>query len=674
MIGRAAQGRPWIFREIAHFLATGEHLPPPDGRGGARADPRAPRRPLRVLRRGRPACAPRASTSAGTRATLRGGGESRARFQHGGDDAAQIAAVLRFFDGSPSGDDAPARRGAAGAATARGATAGRRNAMGRGGPRRVKRKTASTAATRSAAASSARSTNISASSTASAAPASTTWSSATSSARCSRRDGARRTATRRRPPTCWASTATRCARSSPNTSCCSRPMAAAGRSTALLSVSDKRGARRIRARRLHERGVALLSTGGTARRRSPTRACRSPTSARYTGFPEMLDGRVKTLHPRSTAASSRGATSPAHATRCAQHGIPTIDLVVVNLYPFRETVAKPGVTLEEAIENIDIGGPAMVRSAAKNWAHVGDRRRSRRLCARCSPSSRATARRSADATRFALDAQGVRAHGRLRRRDRQLADGARSATAPARELSRRRSATPASWCRTLRYGENPHQRGGVLSRRVAGARARIATYRQLQGKELSYNNIADADAAWECVEHVRRAGVRDRQAREPVRRGDRRDAARGVPQGVRDRSDVGVRRHHRVQPAGRRGDASRRSPTQFLEVLIAPAYTDEALGGDRAEEERARARDPARPRRGARTPLDFKRVGGGLLVQTPTTRNVALTELKVVTRRRADAAQVDDLHVRLARREVREVERDRVLRATGRRSASARAR
>ena len=138
---------------------------------------------------------------------------------------------------------------------------------------------------------------------------------------------------------------------------------------ALLSVSDKSGLVEF-ARGLAAHGVQLLSTGGTAKALAEAGLAVTDVGS-YTGFPEMLDGRVKTLHPKVHGGILARRDLPAHVAALREHGIPTIDLVVVNLYPFRETVAKPGCTLEDAIENIDIGGPSMVRAAAKNWPHVG---------------------------------------------------------------------------------------------------------------------------------------------------------------------------------------------------------------------------------------------------------------------------------------------------------------
>ena len=190
---------------------------------------------------------------------------------------------------------------------------------------------------------------------------------------------------------------------------------------ALLSVSDKTGLVDF-ARGLAGLGVKLLSTGGTAKTLAGAGLAVTEIGA-YTGFPEMLDGRVKTLHPKVHAGILARRDDPAHAAALEMHGIPTIDLVVVNLYPFRETVAKPGCTLDEAIENIDIGGPTMVRAAAKNWQHVGvvvDPMDYDAIVAELGANGRV----SVDRDPLCPRAQGVLAHRVLRWRDLELADRA----------------------------------------------------------------------------------------------------------------------------------------------------------------------------------------------------------------------------------------------------------
>ena len=404
---------------------------------------------------------------------------------------------------------------------------------------------------------------------------------------------------------------------------------------ALLSVSDKRGLVDF-ARALNERGVALLSTGGTA---SAIAAAGLPVTdiGSYTGFPEMLDGRVKTLHPRVHGGILARRDLASHREALARHGIPTIDLVVVNLYPFRETVGKAGCTLDDAIENIDIGGPAMVRSAAKNWAHVGivvDPDDYPRLV----DALDANAGALPDAMRFFL-ARKAFAHT-------AAYDGAIANWLTARGPDGAEQGFPASFryagelVQPLRYGENPHQQAAFYRDDVPAAGS-IATFRQLQGKELSYNNIADSDAAWECarglpapacviVKHANPCGAASAPSTlEAYRKAFATDPTSAFG---------GIIAFNRPVDAA----TVEAVAAQFLEVLVAPAYTPDAL----AEIERkANVRVLEIPARTATpgTVLDFKRVGGGLLVQTSDTRATTASELTVVTRLVPTAQQLDDL-------------------------------
>src|SRR5213593_728937 len=262
---------------------------------------------------------------------------------------------------------------------------------------------------------------------------------------------------------------------------------------ALLSVSDKTGLVPF-ARGLHTLGVKLLSTGGTAKVLADAQLPVTEIGA-YTGFPEMLDGRVKTLHPKVHGGILARRDLPEHQSALAAHGIPTIDLVVVNLYPFRQTVARVGCTLDDAIENIDIGGPAMVRAAAKNYAHVGvvvDPADYAALLEELRKNGNALTA----ATRFRL---AQKAFSHTAAYDGAISNylTARDGTGDAKRFPERYNWQGAK-LQDLRYGENPHQQAAFY-RDEAPAAGTIATYRQLQGKELSYNNIADSDAAWECV-------------------------------------------------------------------------------------------------------------------------------------------------------------------------------
>ena len=268
---------------------------------------------------------------------------------------------------------------------------------------------------------------------------------------------------------------------------------------ALLSVSDKTGIVKF-AQALHALGVKLLSTGGTARLLAD-RGLPVTEVSEVTGFPEMLDGRVKTLHPRIHGGLLARRDLPEHMAALDAHGIGTIDLLIVNLYPFKQATARPDCTLEDAIENIDIGGPAMLRAAAKNWQDVAvviDPADYERVLAELKAGG---IERS---TKFML-ARKVFAHtaaydGMIANYLSSLDEGAELATGQVPQRGEYPSVLTLQLhkAQDLRYGENPHQ-SAAFYRDAEPVPGSLAHYRQLQGKELSYNNIADADAAWECV-------------------------------------------------------------------------------------------------------------------------------------------------------------------------------
>jgi phosphoribosylaminoimidazolecarboxamide formyltransferase / IMP cyclohydrolase len=402
---------------------------------------------------------------------------------------------------------------------------------------------------------------------------------------------------------------------------------------ALLSVSDKTGLVEF-ARGLAAMGVKLLSTGGTAKALAEAGLPVTEIAA-YTGFPEMLDGRVKTLHPKVHGGILARRDVAEHLAALSHHGIPAIDLVVVNLYPFRETIAKPGCTLAEAIENIDIGGPAMLRSAAKNHAHVGvvvDPGDYPMLLAelRCHGGTlRPT-------TRFAL-AQKAFSHT-------AAYDGMISNYLTARGVDGEARLLPDrfNWqgvkLQDMRYGENPHQQAAFY-RDEEPSPGSIAAARQLQGKELSYNNIADADAAWECVrgfaapacvivKHANPCGAAC--AATPL-------AAYGNAFATDPTSAFGG-----IIAFNREVDAAvvEAVSVQFLEVLIAPAYSADALA---AISRKANVRVLVIDAAGRGNTWDAKRVGGGMLVQTVDVDDVSAASLKIVTRRSPTPEQVADL-------------------------------
>jgi len=404
---------------------------------------------------------------------------------------------------------------------------------------------------------------------------------------------------------------------------------------ALLSVSDKTGLIDF-ARGLSSLGIALLSTGGTARALAEAGLPVTEIGA-YTGFPEMLDGRVKTLHPKVHAGILARRDLPAHRAALAEHAIPTIDLVVVNLYPFRETVARPDCSLEDAIENIDIGGPTMVRAAAKNHAHVGvvvDPADYPALLAELRDGGGTLSRE----TRFRL-AQKAFAHT-------AAYDGAISNYLTARDERGAPSGFPERWSwqgakvEDLRYGENPHQ-AAAFYRDDPPVPGTIATFRQLQGKELSYNNIADADAAWECVKtfeqaacvivkHANPCGVATAEA--PLEAYARAFATDPTS------AFGGIVAFNRVIDAA----TVEAVAGQFLEVLIAPGYSADALPAiARKSNVRVLAVPPAE--RADAAGWDVKRVGGGMLLQGADTREVSAAELKVVTKNAPTREQLADL-------------------------------
>ena len=408
---------------------------------------------------------------------------------------------------------------------------------------------------------------------------------------------------------------------------------------ALLSVSDKTGLVEF-ARGLAELGVALLSTGGTARALSAAGLAVTEIEA-YTGFPEMLDGRVKTLHPKVHAGILARRDSSEHAAALAEHAIPPIDLVVVNLYPFRETVARPGCTLDEAIEHIDIGGPTMVRAAAKNWQHVG---------VVVDPSDYTALLAELDANRRVLSAATRFALARKAFSHTASYDGAISNWLTARGPDGAAVAFPDNFnlqaikVQDLRYGENPHQRAALYRDERPGAGS-LATYRQLQGKDLSYNNIADSDAAWECVKTL--ADPATSAACVIVKHANPCGAA------VADSPLAAYGKAFATDPVSAFGgiiafnrpvDGStiEAVAAQFLEVLIAPAYTQDALAVI-AQKKNVRVLEVALPSSPPPDQLDLKRIGGGLLVQSADTASVAASDLRVVTRKAPSAAELADL-------------------------------
>jgi phosphoribosylaminoimidazolecarboxamide formyltransferase/IMP cyclohydrolase len=401
---------------------------------------------------------------------------------------------------------------------------------------------------------------------------------------------------------------------------------------ALLSVSDKAGIVDL-ARALSARGIKLLSTGGTAKLLAEA-SLPVTEVADYTGFPEMLDGRVKTLHPKVHGGLLARRDDPAHMAALEEHQIPTIDLLVVNLYPFEATIAKPGVALADAIENIDIGGPTMIRAAAKNYGGVAvvvDPADYALVLAEIDATGGVS-----DATRFSL-AKKVFTHT-------ARYDGAITNFLTALDERDAPRAFPDRLnlhfekVEDLRYGENPHQDAAFYRdvRPVAGA---LAAYRQLQGKTLSYNNLADADAAWECVKSM------DGLACVIVKHANPCGVALGVD------AKEAYQRAFSTDPTSAFGGiiafncelsktAAEAIAGQFAEVIIAPKVSDEARAVFAGKANLRVLEVDLAP--GAAT-LDLKRIGGGLLVQTADNKTVAPGDFKIVTTLRPSEAQMRDL-------------------------------
>ncbi|MCE9640499.1 MAG: bifunctional phosphoribosylaminoimidazolecarboxamide formyltransferase/IMP cyclohydrolase [Betaproteobacteria bacterium] len=403
--------------------------------------------------------------------------------------------------------------------------------------------------------------------------------------------------------------------------------------TALLSVSDKTGLIEF-ARGLAGFGVAMLSTGGTAKLLRDSGISVTEVSD-HTGFPEMLDGRVKTLHPKVHGGILARRDVPAHVEAIKSAGIAPIDLVVVNLYPFSQTVARAGCTLDEAIENIDIGGPAMVRSAAKNHAHVAVVTDPADYAAILG-EMRAANGAVGETTRFRL-AKKAFSHtaaydGAISNYLTALgADGARAAFPQRLNLN-------FELAQTLRYGENPHQ-NAAFYRDLEPAPGSLARYVQLQGKELSYNNIADADAAWECVKtfeqpacviikHANPCGV--------AVAGSTLDAYRAAFATDPTSAFGGIIAFNRELDAATAAAVAE----QFVEVLIAPQVSAGARAA-LAKKENVRVLEV--PLADGANAYEMKRVGGGLLAQTPDNFHISAADLKIVSRVQPTPQQQEDL-------------------------------
>ncbi|MEP7366918.1 MAG: bifunctional phosphoribosylaminoimidazolecarboxamide formyltransferase/IMP cyclohydrolase [Acidobacteriota bacterium] len=383
---------------------------------------------------------------------------------------------------------------------------------------------------------------------------------------------------------------------------------------ALLSVTDKTGLAEF-AKVLAGLGVELISTGGTSKLlREAGLAVKDV--AEVTGFPEMLDGRVKTIHPRVAGGVLAMRSKPEHMAAIAEHGIPQIDMVVVNLYQFEKVAAKAGVEREELIENIDIGGPTMIRAAAKNWQDVavvtsaGD-------YAALAEELQAAGGELSEATHWRLM---VVAFELTASYDRAIAAKLRTLGAAQEDLPKVLDVKlPLQM--PLRYGENPHQKAALYGTGESG----IAGARQLQGKELSYNNLVDLDAAWQLIQEFEGTACAIIKHTNPCGCAEGATVAEAYQRALEAdpiSAFGGVLAFNRVVDAAAAAEVAK----LFTEAIAAPGYTDEALAVFAAKKNLRLLQVAA----GVGADLVVKSISGGMLVQTPDTAR--LDRAKAVVR------------------------------------------
>lgn len=399
---------------------------------------------------------------------------------------------------------------------------------------------------------------------------------------------------------------------------------------ALISVSDKNGIIQL-AQGLHKLGIEILSTGGTYQYLLQN-SIPAIEVASVTGFPEILDGRVKTLHPNIHGAILAKRDDKSHLEQLSQHGITSIDLVCVNLYPFAATIDKDGCTFADAIENIDIGGPAMIRASSKNHQHV---------VILTNPQD------------YTIVLEQIAANGNVDGKTRLgLAQKAFSHTAHydslissylAKQLSSEvifpnELTIPAKLVQTLRYGENSHQVAAFYqdSGKIDGL---LASFSQIQGKELSYNNLGDSDTAWECVKQFKTPACVIVKHANPCGVSLGADALSSYTKafsGDPVSSFGGIIAFNTLVDA----KAAEAVSKQFVEVLIAPEYSDEAK---EILAKKTNVRVLEIKLANSANYLDYKRIGGGLLVQTPEHKILDPKDLKVVSAKQPSSAMLTDL-------------------------------
>jgi phosphoribosylaminoimidazolecarboxamide formyltransferase / IMP cyclohydrolase len=433
---------------------------------------------------------------------------------------------------------------------------------------------------------------------------------------------------------------------------------------ALLSVSDKEGLVEF-ARELAGMSVSLISTGGTAR---TLRAAGLDVTdvADVTGFPEMMDGRVKTLHPKVHGAFLALRDNDEHVASMREHGIEPIDMVVVNLYPFEQTVAREGVTLEEAVENIDIGGPAMIRSASKNWRDVAvvtdprlyveiiDEMRandgSLELATRSRLATLAYTRTAAYDLAISaylakqlphdelelLEPLNPLGHLMFFEADDEPAEGTADTETPQPEapFAEYRLVEMAK-AADLRYGENPHQRAALYIGEGGG----IAESEQLHGKEMSFNNYVDAEAAWSLVNDFDQIAVAIIKHTNPSGVGTGATLAEAYTRAL---ATDPVSAFGGIVALNRRVDAevARQVIEVFSEVIVAPDYDDDALEIFRSKKNLRVLRSAPAERQPS---LEYKQISGGFLVQDADRHILSTDGLNIVTDRHPSPSELKSM-------------------------------
>ncbi|HET7892541.1 MAG TPA: bifunctional phosphoribosylaminoimidazolecarboxamide formyltransferase/IMP cyclohydrolase [Candidatus Sulfotelmatobacter sp.] len=393
---------------------------------------------------------------------------------------------------------------------------------------------------------------------------------------------------------------------------------------AILSVTDKTGLVDF-ARKLADLGIELISTGGTAKLLRDSKVEVKEISE-LTGFPEMLDGRVKTLHPKVYGGILHRREDPKHVAAVAEHGIAPIDMVVVNLYAFEKTAARPGVVFEDLIENIDIGGPSMIRSAAKNFRDVA---------IVTSPADYDSVARELSESAGALSAEtkwrlAQKAFATTAAYDSAIASTLERISADSFKVQPESASFPARLrlnlqkTLDLRYGENPHQKAAMYS---DGSGAGVANGRQLQGKELSYNNIVDLQAAWDLAQEFEEPVVAIIKHTNPCGTATGKTLAEAYKRALECDpvsafgGVIGVNRPINAE-------AAEEMHKLFLEVIAAPAFDDDA---------RAKFASKKNLRLVQVAPANqkwvLKNISGGMLIQDADIRPLQESDLKVVTKR-----------------------------------------